>query len=442
MDKRSKILLIAMSLFAVITVGMAGWLLFFNDSLFRSNIFRLRGKEGDIRIFIQSPSSINLGEDFGIEITVQNPTEKVLTINEIRLPQELLMVAVVERIFPGTTNQTSFDKESTGFGINFLLAPEQEQTFEISLRPWQLADVSGEITVVTDNSRESSGFKINITEKVGEILTLSASPTFTEIPTLTATSIPATPTIVKIPYRSVVKIIAKVKHSSYLKAVWGGSGTIVSPDGLILTNAHLVSPSESFQADAYIIAMSPSADKPPVETYYAEPVQIDRDLDLAILRVMLDINQKRVEWDELNLPAVPLGDANTLELGDTLTILGYPEIGGETITLVRGDVGGFTAEYEYGDRAFIKTSATIAAGTSGGMAIDQYGFFVAVPTQLGSGKGSELVDCRVLADTNGDGEIDDQDTCIPVGGFFNALRPINFAIPLIEAAQVSNQIIE
>jgi S1-C subfamily serine protease len=442
MDKRSKILLISMALFTVATVSLAGWLFFLNDSPFRSNVFPLSGKEGNIRIYIQSPSSIYLGDDFGILITVQNSTDKVLTINEVRLPQDLLMVAVVEKIFPGTINQTGFDNDSTGFEINFMLAPQQEQTFEITLKPWQLADISGEITVVAENKRESSGFKINIKEKVADVPTLSASPTLTENPPITETMIPATATVVKIPYQSVVKIIAKVKHSSYLKAVWGGSGTIVSTDGLILTNAHLVSPSESFQADAYLIAISPSADRPPVETYYAEPVQIDRDLDLAILRIMLDINQKPVNWDELNLPAVPLGDANSLELGDTLTILGYPEIGGETITLVHGDVSGFTAEYEYGDRAFIKTSATIAAGTSGGMAIDQLGFLVAVPTQLGSGRGNELVDCRVLADTNGDGEIDEQDTCIPVGGFFNALRPINFAIPLIEASRENVQDIE
>ena len=41
----------------------------------------------------------------------------------------------------------------------------------------------------------------------------------------------------------------------------------------------------------------------------------------------------------------------------------------------------------------------------------------------------------MLQDTNGDGRIDDTDNCIPISGFINSLRPINFAVPLIRAAQ-------
>jgi hypothetical protein len=46
----------------------------------------------------------------------------------------------------------------------------------------------------------------------------------------------------------------------------------------------------------------------------------------------------------------------------------------------------------------------------------------------------QTVDCRSLADTDRDGDIDGDDNCVPVGGFINALRPINLALPLIEAA--------
>ena len=60
---------------------------------------------------------------------------------------------------------------------------------------------------------------------------------------------------------------------------------------------------------------------------------------------------------------------------------------------------------------------------------------VGIPTQLGSGGEAGIVDCRTLADTNRDGVIDENDTCIPTGGFINSLRPVNLAIPLIEAAR-------
>ena len=40
-----------------------------------------------------------------------------------------------------------------------------------------------------------------------------------------------------------------------------------------------------------------------------------------------------------------------------------------------------------------------------------------------------------MADTNGDGKIDENDTCIPIGGFINALRPVNLAKELIDEAR-------
>ncbi len=137
----------------------------------------------------------------------------------------------------------------------------------------------------------------------------------------------------------------------------------------------------------------------------------------------------------LDLPVVPLGDSQALRLGDEMYILGYPGIGGETITLTSGEVSGFTAESGRGERAFIKTSATIAGGNSGGLAANARGELIGVPTQLGYGGDGQYIDCRVLADTNRDGRIDDQDSCVPTGGFINALRPLDLATPLIEAAQ-------
>jgi hypothetical protein len=63
------------------------------------------------------------------------------------------------------------------------------------------------------------------------------------------------------------------------------------------------------------------------------------------------------------------------------------------------------------------------------------GYIIGVPTQASSGAGGDITDCRVIQDTNGDGVLNDSDTCIPIGGFINALRPINLAQPLISSAQ-------
>ena len=249
------------------------------------------------------------------------------------------------------------------------------------------------------------------------------------------TQVPETSDNNLIPFEAVVQIFAYYLEDGDYYVGWTGSGTIISADGLILTNAHVVLPDKYFPVDALSIALTVEEDQLPDERYLAEVMQADEALDLAVLQITSDLNWNPINKSDLNLPFVPQGNADALSLGDAITILGYPGIGGDTITLTAGEVSGFTQETGYGDRAFIKTNATIAGGNSGGLAVDSSGRLIGVPTQLGYGGDGQFVDCRVLADTNRDGVINDNDSCVPTGGFINALRPINLAIPLIEAAQ-------
>jgi len=238
----------------------------------------------------------------------------------------------------------------------------------------------------------------------------------------------------ELPVGAVVQVIVDGRVDGASEA-WSGSGTIISPDGLILTNAHVAVGDRFYQVEQLTIGLTVAEDKPPVPAYIAEVVQADTNLDIAVLRIVEDINGQRVDPTALDLPFVALGDSDGLRLGDNITIMGYPGIGGTTITLTSGKVSGFTAEAGYGNRAFVKTSATIAGGNSGGLATDDDYRLVGIPTQVGAGEiTGEVVDCRPLADTNRDGYVDDYDTCVPTGGFINALRPINLAIPLINAA--------
>ena len=269
----------------------------------------------------------------------------------------------------------------------------------------------------------------------------NAIPTPDITPTTTGPDLPGlespipSPQFTTIPYKAVVQIVAMYEDNGEYKIGWTGSGSIISPDGFILTNAHVVLPDRYFPIDALKIALTLEDDQPPVISYYAEVLQADEPLDIAVLRITTDLDGNPVDYASLDLPYVPLGDADDLHLGDSIRILGYPGIGGETITLTTGEVSGFTSEEERGDRAFIKTSATIAGGNSGGLAANPEGYLIGIPTQLGYGGEDQFVDCRVLADTNRDGKIDDRDSCIPTGGFINALRPVNLAFPLIEAAR-------
>lgn len=239
------------------------------------------------------------------------------------------------------------------------------------------------------------------------------------------------PVVNRLPIESVVQIWTLDENDETL---WSGSGSIISTDGYILTNAHVVTSDKYFTVHGLLVAMTVKDDEPPQPTYRAETVTVDENLDLAIIRIIADVDSNPVDPKSLNLPAMTLGDSDQASLGMALRILGYPGIGGETITLTSGEVAGFTGETGVKGRAYIKTSATIAGGNSGGAGIDEYGQLIGVPTQLGNGGDAEIVDCRVLADTNQDGVVDDRDACVPTGGFINALRPINLAKPLIEQA--------
>ena len=220
---------------------------------------------------------------------------------------------------------------------------------------------------------------------------------------------------------------------------FSGSGSVISPSGQILTNAHVVEQDPTCSYDQLGVALIDATDEPPSLQYLADVVAFDDFLDLAVVQISADVFGNPV--GELALPYISTGDSNTVDLGDPLRILGFPGIGGDTITFTTGAVSGFVAERGVDDvRAWIKTDATIAGGNSGGMAVNDAGELVAVPTTAGAGD-ADTTDCRVIEDTNGDGFIGDGDGCIPIGGFINGLRPVNLASGLI-AESVDGVVIE
>ena len=228
-----------------------------------------------------------------------------------------------------------------------------------------------------------------------------------------------------------VQVLALDASGGRLQPVWSGSGSVIGPDGLILTNAHVVDNRYGEYTDLGI-ALLRRSDQPPDLAYLAEIVAVDYALDLAVVRIVSDLTGNPVQ---LELPYVALGDSDLVEIGDRLQILGYPGIGGDTITFTEGVVSGFTSERSVAGRAWIKTDATIAGGNSGGLAANAAGELIGIPTRASSGaEQADIVDCRPVADTNRDGVVDERDTCVPIGGFINGLRPINLARPLIEAA--------
>ena len=217
-----------------------------------------------------------------------------------------------------------------------------------------------------------------------------------------------------------VQIFAKQVINGRMQTIWTGSGTILSPDGVILTNAHVAAPTSPGLATLYndpellfgdvpdqlVVALSAAADQPPTETYIAELAAADGALDLAVIKITADLNGNALNSADLDLPFVEVGDSNSITLGEEIRILGYPGAGGETITFTRGNVAGFESQNRVGDRAWIKTDATISPGNSGGLGVNAAGQIIGVPSF-----GQEAI-----------------------GGAINRLRAINFARPLLDAA--------
>ena len=241
-----------------------------------------------------------------------------------------------------------------------------------------------------------------------------------------------------------VQIYGLFNDNGKLTPRYTGSGTILTSTGMILTNAHVASPASQgepdMEPDALAIAIIESEDKPAVPTYLAQVRAVDGYLDLAVIQIVSTIDGTSVDPNSLNFPFVELGDSSQIHVGDHVSIFGYPGIGGDTITFTQGSVSGFTFEDQLGDRAWIKTDATIAGGNSGGLGADDNARIIGVPTLASAGiAGGNVTDCRQIQDTNGDGTVDQNDSCIPIGGFINAMRPIQLALPLIQSAQAGKQ---
>ena len=165
-----------------------------------------------------------------------------------------------------------------------------------------------------------------------------------------------------------------------------GSGTLVSPDGWILTNAHVVGDDPEVEI---VVALLVDPAKPAQECLRASVVRVDFERDLALLCVASGLYGQPIPTDYA-LPSLELADAAGLELGAPLWLVGYPTTGGRasrvTLTTTRGIVAGFdTADFG----RLIKTDAEITQGNSGGAALDERGRLVGVPSatvENGSGQ--------------------------------------------------------
>ena len=185
-------------------------------------------------------------------------------------------------------------------------------------------------------------------------------------------------------------------HSSVeiFTSTTSASGTIVTPNGLILTNEHVVAEllalrksnppkSESAETilDEVVISVTLDPRDPPVEMFRGKIVDAVKEDDIALVQITSGYYGQPLP-NAYKFPFVEFGDAKKLQFGDSLRIVGYPGIGGlrnrPTVTMTEGNVSGFGRS----DTGFlrIKTDAGITAGNSGGAALNDQWQLVGVPS--------------------------------------------------------------
>lgn len=160
----------------------------------------------------------------------------------------------------------------------------------------------------------------------------------------------------------------------------GGSATLVSPDGLALTNAHVVDRGDRHPVDEIVLAASLDPQRPAEESFRGSVVRFDADLDLALIQIDRGFYSAPLPVD-YRFPTVEISADPQLDIGDPLWIVGYPTLGGTgsrvSIHCAHGVLSGFDLE----DAGIVfKTDAAVIPGNSGGAALDQHGRLIGVPS--------------------------------------------------------------
>lgn len=148
------------------------------------------------------------------------------------------------------------------------------------------------------------------------------------------------------------------------KRVGTGSGVIVSPDGLIITNYHVIE-------DATEIEVTSNKNK----TYTAEVIGSDPATDLAVLKIKTNES----------LPYIPFGDSEVARVGEWVLAVGNPFNLNSTVTA--GIISAKSRDLSDRDsknQSFIQTDAAVNMGNSGGALVNTNGELIGINTAISS----------------------------------------------------------
>ena len=158
-----------------------------------------------------------------------------------------------------------------------------------------------------------------------------------------------------------------------------GSGVIVSPDGYVVTNAHVIENATRIEVELPFAASGGPPGRSILgrrgRTVGAQIVAIDEETDLAVIKVQAS-----------GLPALPFGDSDALRPGQVVLAFGSPL--GLSSSVTMGVVSAVARQLAPEDpMIYIQTDATINPGNSGGALVDTEGRLVGINTLIFSQSG-------------------------------------------------------
>jgi len=153
-----------------------------------------------------------------------------------------------------------------------------------------------------------------------------------------------------------------------------GSGFLISPDGYVVTNNHVISPgAQGATVDSITVTLSNNKE------YSAKVIGKDQDSDLALLKI-----------DATDLPYVKFGDSSQARVGDWVVAIGEPfGLGGTVTAGIISSINRVTGQGGAYDR-FIQTDASINQGNSGGPMFDMNGNVIGINSQIFSQSGGNI----------------------------------------------------
>lgn len=176
--------------------------------------------------------------------------------------------------------------------------------------------------------------------------------------------------------RSVAQSVVLIGIVEDGEIVGNGSGTLVDPSGVIYTNRHVVEDS-----DELIIFVLDDIAELPEPRYLATPVFISDVLDFAVIQIDRDAEGRAIDPSTLNLPFLSAAPG-IVNIGDQVRVFGYPGIGDGYMVVTSGEIVNIQNGTVNGERVpvWYRTDTEFSGGNSGGLAINERGEFIGLPT--------------------------------------------------------------